>query len=83
MGKVLSNLKERWKANTPKFFKKIIWIGTGISGLAIAIHTALVMAGAFEPQWWVITYPYVIGVPAGMSFISKFTRDYGIEEQKK
>jgi len=45
-----------------------MYIGPGISGLAIAVHTALVMAGALEPQWWLTSYPYVVGIPVGVAF---------------
>lgn len=65
----------RWRAKMPQVFKKVMYIGTGISGLAIAVHTALVMSGALEPQWWVTSYPYIIGIPAGAAFMAKFTRE--------
>jgi len=70
-----AQLKARWKADMPKVFKRILFIGSGISGLAIAIHVSLMSAGAMEPEWWVNSYPYVIAFPAGMAFVSKFTRD--------
>ena len=66
----------RWKAKTPKIFKRIIKFALAISGLAIAVHGALVAAGAVEPDWWTAIYPYLIGVPAGMASVAKITQSY-------
>ena len=51
MKKFMLKLRNRWKSETPKFFKNIIRIGVSISGVAIAIHMAIEAAGAVEPQW--------------------------------
>ena len=83
MKKFMQDLRNRWKSETPKFFKKIIRIGLSISGIAIAIHVAVDAAGAIEPQWWITIYPYIVGLPAGMAATAKLTRNYGIDEQKK
>ena len=83
MKKFMLKLRNRWKSETPKFFKNIIRIGVSISGVAIAIHMAIEAAGAVEPQWWITIYPYIVGLPAGMAATAKLTRDYGIDEQKR
>ena len=83
MKKFIQNLKNRWKAETPKFFKMIIRIGLSISSVAIAMHVAVDAAGAVEPQWWITIYPYVVAIPAGMAATAKLTRNYGIDEQNK
>ena len=83
MKKFMLNLRNRWESETPRFFKKIIRIGLSVSGIAIAIHMAVDVAGAIEPQWWITIYPYIVGLPAGMAATAKLTRDYGIDEQKK
>lgn len=83
MKKILTEIKNRWKSDTPKFFKYIINIGTSISSVALAMHLAIVVAGAIEPQWWVNIYPYIIAIPAGMAATAKLTRNYNIEEQNK
>lgn len=75
-------IKERWRSKTPVFFKKVIWIGTSVSGVAIAINTALGMAGAMAPVWWCNVFPYLVGVPAGMAAIAKLTRDDSKDEIK-
>ncbi len=67
---------QRWKAKTPLLFKNIIKIGLGISGVAVAIHMALETAGAVEPEWWTMIYPYLVGFPAGMAAVAKFTQSY-------
>ena len=76
MKKFIQNLKNRWKAETPKFFKMIVRIGLSVSGVAIAMHVAVDAAGAVEPQWWITIYPYVVAVPAGMAATAKLTRNY-------
>jgi len=81
--KFILNLRNRWKSETPKFFKNIIRIGVSISGVAIAMHVAVDAAGAVEPQWWITIYPYVVAIPAGMAATAKLTRNYGIDEQNK
>lgn len=65
----------RWRATTPHFFKRIIYIGSIVSGVALAIHVALLAGGAVEPQWWQDVYPYLIGVPAGMAAVAKLTKE--------
>ena len=73
--KRFKTLSERWRATTPRFFKRIIYIGSVVSGVALAIHVALVAGSAIEPQWWQDICPYVIGVPAGMAAVSKLTKE--------
>ena len=83
MKKVIMEIKNRWKSETPKFFKGIVKIGLSVSGVALAMHLAVIGAGAEEPQWWITIYPYVVAIPAGMATTAKLTRNYGIEEQNK
>lgn len=83
MKKFINNLKNRWKAETPIFFKNIIKICLSISGIAIAMHIAVEAAGAVEPQWWVNVYPYIVAIPAGMAATAKLTQNHNIEEQNK
>lgn len=82
MKKVIMEIKKRWKSETPKFFKGIVKIGLSVSGVALAMHLAVIGAGAEEPQWWIDIYPYIIAIPAGMAATAKLTRDYGIDDQK-
>jgi hypothetical protein len=82
MKKVIMEIKNRWKSETPKFFKYIVKIGLSVSGVALAMHLAVIGAGAEEPQWWINIYPYIIAIPAGMAATAKLTRDYGIDDQK-
>lgn len=76
MTKIFKNLRTRWKAKTPRIFKWIIKIALSISGVSIAIHSALMTAGANEPEWWMGIYPYLVGVPAGMAAVAKITQTY-------
>ena len=82
MKDIITNIKNRWKSDTPIFFRYIVKIGISISGVALAMHLAVLGAGAEEPQWWIDIYPYIIAIPAGMAATAKLTTDYGIKEQK-
>lgn len=73
--KLFKTLSERWRDATPRFFKRIIYVGSVVSGVALAIHVALVAGNAIEPQWWQDIYPYLIGVPAGMAAVAKLTKE--------
>lgn len=68
-------LSDRWRARSPKVFRRITNIGLAVSGVALAIQTALTAAGAMAPIWWCNVYPYLIGVPAGMAAVAKFTKE--------
>ena len=83
MKKIIIEIKNRWKSKTPIFFKNIVKIGLSISGVALAMHLAVLGAGAEEPQWWVNIYPYIIAIPAGMAATAKLTKDYDIDEKNK
>ena len=80
MKKVIQNIINRWKAETPIFFKNVVKIGVSISGVALAMHLAIIGAGAVEPQWWVDIYPYVIAIPAGMAATAKLTSNNSIKQ---
>ena len=83
MKKIIIEIKNRWKSKTPIFFKNIVKIGLSISGVALAMHLAVLGAGAEEPQWWVNIYPYIIAIPAGMAATAKLTKDSDIDEKNK
>ena len=83
MKKVIMEIKNRWKSKTPILFKNIVKIGLSISVVALAMHLAVLGAGAEEPQWWVNIYPYIIAIPAGMAATAKLTKDYDIDEKNK
>ena len=71
-----STLKNRWHNAMPKFFKRICLICTLVSGTALAVNTAIVAGGGVPHDWWVDIYPYLLGIPAGMAFVAKFTQTY-------
>lgn len=60
----------------PKFFSRICWICSLISGAALAANTAIMAGGGVAPEWWDSAYPYLLGIPAGMAFVAKFTQGY-------
>lgn len=67
---------KRWKARMPKFFNRVCWVCSLISGTALAANEAMQLAGAAPHEWWSDLFPYLVGVPAGMAFIAKFTQTY-------
>ena len=71
----LKNIINRWRATTPKFFKNIVVVGSSVSIVAVAIHTAMMAAAATPPDWWVKIYPYLVGAAAGMAAVAKLTRE--------
>lgn len=71
--KIINKLWTKFKADTPKIAKWIRNISAGISGCALAIMTALLAAQSYIPEWFNRVYPYLIGVPAAIAFISQFS----------
>jgi hypothetical protein len=72
----------RWKEKMPKFFRWIMYICALIGGTALAVNTAILAAGATPHDWWVDIFPYLIGVPAGAAFVSRFTVDGGYRDKQ-
>ncbi len=75
MFECFDTIKKRWRAETPRFFRRVVWTGASVSGVAIAVNTALGMAGAVAPVWWNDIFPYLVGVPAGMAAVAKLARE--------
>lgn len=69
--------KARWKAKTPKVFKRIQYICAFIASVALGINTFCQFGGAIMPDWWVIVYPYLLGANAALVVGYQFTRQYG------
>ncbi len=74
--KFIETLRSRWRNSMPRFFSVICWCCTLISGTALAVNTAITAGGGITPQWWNDIYPYLLGIPAGMAFVAKFTQGY-------
>lgn len=62
-----------FKAETPKIAKTIRNVSTAISGCALAIMTTLVTAQSQIPDWFNNIYPYLIGIPAAIAFLSQLS----------
>lgn len=69
--------KARWKAQTPRVFRKVQWVCAFVSTVALGINSACMMAGAVMPDWWIAAYPYLIGASAALLAGYQFTRCYG------
>lgn len=70
---IINKLLSKFKADTPKIAKRVRNIAAGISGCALAIMTALLAAQSNIPEWFNKIYPYLIGIPAAIAFISQFS----------
>lgn len=70
---ILNKLLNKFKADTPKIARWVRNIAAGISGCALAIMTALLAAQSNVPEWFNKIYPYLIGIPAAIAFISQFS----------
>lgn len=81
--KLWGTVRKRWKRHMPKFFKRIFWVCSLVSGTALAANTALQAAGVQPHDWWLDISPYLIGIPAGAAFICKFTVSGGMPDDKK
>ena len=75
-----NEVSNRWKGKMPKFFKKVMWACGLVSGTALAVNTAIMAAGAQPHEWWVEIFPYLVGIPAGMIAVCKFTVEGGFPE---
>ena len=69
----LSRIWENFKADTPKVAKLVRNIAAFVSGCSLAIMTSLVAAQSTIPAWFEKAYPYMIGIPAAIAFISQFS----------
>lgn len=69
---IIDKLWANFKADTPKIAKRVRNISAGVSGCALAIMTTLITAQSQIPNWFSNTYPYLIGIPAAIAFISQF-----------
>ena len=76
MKKFWTTIKSRWRNAMPKFFSRVCWTCSLISGSALAANEAMQVAGIQPHQWWIDIAPYLIGVPAGMAFAAKFSQQY-------
>lgn len=79
MKKLWHTIRNRWKNAMPKFFRIICWTCALISGTALAVNTAITAGGGTTHEWWNELYPYLLGIPAGMAFVAKFTQNYDRE----
>ena len=75
-----SQLWTRFEADTPKIARRIRNVCAFISGLALAVMTALLAAQSQIPGWFNDIYPYCIGVPAAIAFLCQFAEDKKIPE---
>jgi hypothetical protein len=65
-------------------FRRVIEVSAAVSGVAVAIQGAMMAAGALIPGWWETVFPYLVGIPAGMAAVAKFTReDAGDNNEEK
>lgn len=76
MGEFFRTISGRWKAKSPKIFRRIYQIAFGTAFVAVTIHTALNETGADTPEWFSAIYPYLVSASAGMGAVAKLTQQY-------
>ena len=69
--------KARWKARTPKVFKRVQRVCAFIATVALGINSFCAMGNAIMPEWWVTVYPYLLGACAALWAGYQFTQQYG------
>lgn len=70
----------RFQSDTPKIARRIRNVCAFVSGLALAVMTALLAAQSQIPGWFNDIYPYCIGVPAAVAFLCQFAEDKKLPE---
>lgn len=68
--------KARWKARTPKVFKRVQRACAFIATVALGINSFCAMGGAIMPEWWITVYPYLLGACAALWAGYQFTQQY-------
>lgn len=66
-------LSRRFQADTPKIARRVRNVAAFVSGLSMAVMTALITAQASIPEWFNRIYPYCIGLPATVAFACQFS----------
>lgn len=70
---IIEKLWQRFQSDTPKIAKRVRNVSAFVSGCALAVMTALLAAQSSIPEWFNRVYPYLIGAPAAIAFISQFS----------
>ena len=83
MKKFFQTLKSRWQNHMPKFFRRVCWTASLISGSALAVNAAFNELGATPPEWWQSVSAPLIAFSAGIAFAAKFTQQYSGEPIEK
>lgn len=73
MNNIIIKLIDDFKADTPRIARKVRNFAACISGCAVAVMTTLLTAQSQIPDWFINIYPYLIGIPAAIAFISQFS----------
>lgn len=82
MMNTIKNLWQRFQSGTPKIARRVRNISAFVSGMALAVMTALLAAQSSIPEWFNKAYPYLIGIPAAIAFISQFQSNNNNDEKK-
>lgn len=84
MGEQIRNtgneLKERWTAKMPRFFRGLMILCTCIVGTALGVNQIMEIGHATPHEWWSDVYPLLLGVPTGMAIVCKLTVAGGYKE---
>ena len=81
IGDLWKVLKSRWRNHMPVFFRRMMWLGGLMCGIAIAVHEIFARYGIQADDWWICIERYLMGGGAGIAFACKFTQEYGKDGQ--
>lgn len=81
MKQLITTLRTRWRNHMPKFFRRVCWTASLVSGSALAVNAAFNELGATPPEWWSSISSPLIAFSAGIAFAAKFTQTYGKDGQ--
>lgn len=68
-------LKNRWKSDTPKIHKQIIYISACVFSVSSYVMAALASSSARIPEWFDRIYPVIIIVTSITAGLSKFQKE--------
>lgn len=68
---LFQNLKERWKAETPKAFKTLRNITGTLAAMCAGAQTAISAVGIYADPFWTKLFAYVIGISAALAIYAQ------------
>lgn len=65
---------ERWKAETPRIYKRLRNVTASLAAMALAAQTAVTAAGIEIGPMWTKIFAYTIGIGAAIAAMSQLQK---------